>query len=417
MWLIVLAGLLIRLGYVLVYPQYLFGLADDISYDDIARSVVAGRGFAQGQGPEVSFGPVYPAFLAVIYLVFGHDLTAVRVVQALLSGATILVLYRLVEESLGGRVARWSAWLMALYPGFVFYSGILLTETLTTFLLVLLAWSLKRAIQSASWVTWGSAGIVMGLNVLHRQEMLVLAAGYLGFILFHDRREGLVLRKVAVLFLASILVIGVWTMRNYLTLGRWILVTVHGADVLYITSRGWDRLHYDDTTYLSLVQGRSDVEKSEILQREGIRNILNDPTRYLLLGVPRTLAFWITSHTSVVAGLSGSLGEYYAQGALGRVALKGLFLGLNIGLILVGVWGIVLCVRGDPVKRRWGAFFLLPVAVKAIVHFFLFATPRYQVPIMPFVIVFSAVALDRIVASRESIVARLARTKAPVGFP
>ena len=56
-WAIVLVGFLIRLGYVLAYPQYPFGLADDVSYDDIARSVVAGGGFAQARGPEVSFVP------------------------------------------------------------------------------------------------------------------------------------------------------------------------------------------------------------------------------------------------------------------------------------------------------------------------------------------------------------------------
>jgi 4-amino-4-deoxy-L-arabinose transferase-like glycosyltransferase len=356
---------------------------------------------------------VYPAFLALIYLVFGHDLTAVRVVQALLSGVTVLILYGLVEELLGRRVARWSAWLTALYPGFVFYSGILLTETLTTFLLVLLAWSLKRAIQSASWATWGGAGIVMGVNVLHRQEMLLLLAAYLGFVLYYCRHE-LLLRKIAVFLLASALVVGVWTTRNYVTFGRWILVTVHGGDALYLTSRGWDRLHYDDETYRSLVHGLSDVEKNDVLQREGIRNILDDPLRYLLFGVRRSLSFWITSHTGAVAGLSDSLRGYYAQGALGRVALKGLFLGLNTGLILVGVWGMVLCFREGPAKRRWGVFFLIPVAAKATVHFFLFATHRYQVPIMPFVIVFAAVVLDRIGASRKERRRELAPTTAPV---
>jgi len=395
---IAILGLVLRLGYVLAYPQYPFGLADDVSYSDIARSVVAGGGFAQAQIPEVSFGPVYPAFLALIYLVFGHDLTAVRVVQALLSGVVVLILYGLVEELLGHRVARWSAWLTALYPGFIFYSGIVLTETLTMFLLVLLAWWLKRAIQSASLVTWAGAGIVMGVNVLHRQEMLLLFAAYLAFVLFYGRHEAL-LRKVAVFLLASVLVIGVWTTRNYVTFGRWILVTVHGGDALYLTSRGWDHLHYDDETYLSLIQGLNDVEKNDVLLREGIRNILNDPQRYLLFGVWRSLSFWITSHTGVVAGMSDSLRNYYDQRAIWRVSLKVLFLGFNTGLILVGFWGMVLCVRQDPAKRRWVVFLLIPVLVKVTVHFFLFATHRYQIPIMPFVIVFAAVVLDRIVVS------------------
>jgi len=98
----------------------------------------------------------------------------------------------------------------------------------------------------------------------------------------------------------------------------------------------------------------------------------------------------------VVSGLSDSFGHYYSQGDTEKVLLKSLFLGINSGLILLGSWGCFFALRGYREESRWSLFLLVPIVVVAIVHFFLFATPRYQVPIMPFVLIFAANALERV---------------------
>ena len=99
--------------------------------------------------------------------------------------------------------------------------------------------------------------------------------------------------------------------------------------------------------------------------------------------------FWITSHTSYLVGLEQGLGAYYARAEYGRLSIKLLFLAVNVGAILLASFGIASVFRqGLP----WpGVLLLAPIGVIAFVHFLLFAAPRYQVPIMPFVLVFAAV--------------------------
>jgi len=398
-WAALILGLAFRLGYVLFYPQYPIGIYDD--YDEVAWNLARGWGIANVAGPIAGVGPIYPGFLALIYLIFGHNFTAVRIMQAVLSAGTIVVLYWEVREIFGERVARWSLVLMAAYPAFSFYAGMLLTETVTTFLLVLLVWSLIRAMKSPGWTPWGVAGIIMGVNVLHRQETLLIMLAYFALILLYSVRE-VRLQRMGIFFLMAALVIGTWTIRNFVTFEKFILVTIRGGDVLYISSLGWTEWHHDDVNFKSLVRGLNDIEKNEILRQEGIKNILNDPLRYFQFCLERTFHFWLTSHTMVVSGLSDSFGQYYSQGAIGKVVLKSLFLGVNLGLILLGIWGCYVSLHGDRAERRWALFLLAPVLVKAVIHFFLFASPRYQVPIMPFVIIFAALGLEHVFVQRDS---------------
>ena len=46
---------------------------------------------------SISVGPTYPVFLAAVYSVFGHDVAAVRIVQALLSAVLVLVIWQVAQ--------------------------------------------------------------------------------------------------------------------------------------------------------------------------------------------------------------------------------------------------------------------------------------------------------------------------------
>ena len=90
-WLGILGiALLIRVAFVLGYPQP--PVVDDAAaYDVQARQLAFERGFLSawtGDTP-LSKGPVYPMMLAAIYRVAGHDYPAVRLVQALVSAASV----------------------------------------------------------------------------------------------------------------------------------------------------------------------------------------------------------------------------------------------------------------------------------------------------------------------------------------
>jgi len=401
----------LRIGFVLFYPQYPFGRGDDRGYDEVGWNLATGRGFsAEFTGetprvpsrspmdvpgsPEVRRGPVYPAFLALIYLTFGHDLAAVRVIQALMSAAILLILYPRVQEAFGNEVAKLSGVLLAFYPAFISYSGVVLTETLFLFLLALLVSALIRAVQSDSPWRWVLAGSLMGITILLRQEALAMVPVFVALILWQFPQRGLI-RKVSLFLLVTVLTVGVWTARNYLVFQEFILVTALGGDDLWLSTTAWTEYPHDDEEFQSLVQGLNYIDRNTILRREGIRNILNDPFYYLILCIKRLPRFWIGSHTEQLVGLSDTYKQYYMHGAFGKLFVKIMLLGANISLILIGVLGAFITLKGGKERLGLTLFFLVPIVVIAIVHFFLPATPRYNVPIMPFILTFTAAALDR----------------------
>ena len=403
---VVLVAALLRLVFVLWYPQVPADIGDDRTYDQVALNLVAGKGFSGGLSsgqwertgqpapldvpgdPEIGFGPVYPAFLAGIYLLIGHLPVGVRVLQALLSAFTIVIMFRLARDAYDARVARLTAIAMMAFPAFIVYSGMLLTETLVVFWLALLVWSVMHAARVASTSAWMLAGVIAGVAVLLRQE-LILVFPVLMIATIWKARQKPRWRYVTLFIVIAMMTIGVWTVRNYVVFKQVILVAAHGGDTLWLSTTGWSEWHYDDEELKALTEGLDFLEQNKVFRQEGIRRILEDPIGYAALCFRRIPMFWITSHTSYLVGFEQGLGTYYARAEYGRLLIKLLFLAVNVGAIFLASFGVASVLRQH---LPWPKVLLLvPIGVIAIVHFFLFAAPRYQVPIMPFVLVFAAV--------------------------
>src|SRR4029079_4513034 len=80
--------------------------------------------------------PLYPWLVAGVYEVFGvENWQAVRAVQAVISLATVWIVYQLGLMVYSQHIATWAAALTCFYPSLIAYNSLLLTETLFTFLL------------------------------------------------------------------------------------------------------------------------------------------------------------------------------------------------------------------------------------------------------------------------------------------
>lgn len=185
--------------------------------------------------------PGYPLFLAAIYAVFGHgNNTAVRIVQALIDTATCVLAAVLawswLEDERQRRIAAGVAFaLVALCPFTAIYVATILTETLTTFLMLLMTLAATYAFKvkkpKASLGLWFLAGGLAGAAVLVRPDSGLFAAA-LGLTLviaglsmhlekdgnetarkFRHRLSRTILRGF-VFSLAFALMLAPWTIRN-----------------------------------------------------------------------------------------------------------------------------------------------------------------------------------------------------------
>jgi len=166
----ILLALALRLLVLSAHARYPLG-GDEAGFFEQARTFVQGRGY---QDVELMRGPLYPLFLAVIFRLLGAEVGAARLVQALLSAATVPLLYLWAGRRYGPRAGLVAATLGALFFPLAVQSTTLLTETLFLFLYVLgmiaLEWTLARP---AWWRALGT-GALFGLATLTRSVGLPL---------------------------------------------------------------------------------------------------------------------------------------------------------------------------------------------------------------------------------------------------
>lgn len=407
-------ALVLRLGFVLFYEQFPAGRGDVIIYEAIGRSVAAGRGFllpttrSTGEpsavvstegadaGPQVRMGPVFPLFLAAVYVTLGDSAAAVRVVQAIVGAVTVVLVVRVAWLAFGGPIARVAGAIAAVYPGLIVYTGMVLTETLFAFVLTACVWIAAEALRRRSSAWWAAEGVVLGAAILLRAEALIMAPLLVAGMALGDggsRRR----RRLALLCLAASLTVGVWTARNYYHFREFVLVATHGGTTLWITTMGWTDWKYDDPRYQALIDPDvSEIEQSRILQRAAVRNILDDPASYLRASVVRVFELWVGSHTTYLAGFTEGLRTYAARGEPGRVAVKGALLAFNTIVIVLAIPGLVRAVRTAGERRALVLLCLAPILAMTVVHFFLYSGARYHVPVLPFVAMFGAAGILRV---------------------
>ena len=239
---IVLLGLGLRVGYAVEpfqsqspdsrgYARIAASLHEDGSFDQ--------RGdFAAGDVQEASnYAPGLPLLVAGIYELRGEpDLRLARLLLALLGSLAVPFSFAIGRRLAGPDAGLIGAGAVAVYPAFLEYQGMLMTEPLAATLLSGAVLALMRAADDRSAAAWALAGLVMGLMALVRPEYLFLGALVPPAAFLLGRREnarGAALGAAAAA-LAFVAVLTPWTIHNLVVLDRFVPISTGGGKVLYI---------------------------------------------------------------------------------------------------------------------------------------------------------------------------------------
>ena len=138
-WLIFGIALGIRVIHKLLFsradPMYGFLLpgVDNYTYDRLANEIA--QQFLLGWDRMPFFhGPLYPYFLSLIYLRFGHEHDPAAWTQRLIGALTVVLIFYLARRVFGKKAGWFAGLAAAACPLSLFYEGELLVETLMLFL-------------------------------------------------------------------------------------------------------------------------------------------------------------------------------------------------------------------------------------------------------------------------------------------
>ncbi|HEX5098891.1 MAG TPA: glycosyltransferase family 39 protein [Polyangiaceae bacterium] len=253
-------------------------LAEGLGYSEDA--LVAGRVVWR---PWIHYPVGYSFLLSLFYRVFGAGLLVAPVLNALLGAGVTAVVHRLGRHFTTPGRAMLAAALVALHPGLIAYSPLVMTEVLAMTLLlsaglVVLAWA-------GNWRAYVGAGALLGIATLVRPDSLLA----LPLIALMGRKPyGKSLRYSLAALGVAFAVILPWTYRNCQKLDGCALVSTNGGWNLAIgalTPTG--RFHtLKASDGCAVVTGQ--VQQDDCWRKVGQAKILADPGRWLGL-IPKKL--------------------------------------------------------------------------------------------------------------------------------
>lgn len=355
---------------------------DAREYDAIAWNLASGKGFSlDGTSPTALRGPTYPGFLSIIYTAVGHNDLAVRIIQIFLHAINCWLVYAIGSVAFNDKVGIIASIFYAVYPPFIFYTGLILSETFTIFLFLSTFLLLVKAINQRSILLTVTSGVTLGLSILCKPTLLPFSAFFCLFLwLFRKTRPLLVFGFC--LFVTTILTISPWVVRNYLEFHRWIPVSAYSGYNLLLGTISRDDPTFEIDAFKNEYY-QNPIEQDRVAFLRGIDNIKGNPKRYIAM-MPEKLAYFLLPEGLSIIGNSHTL--------QGKILIS--FQGFLLFFALIGTIRSI---------HSFNTYLIVsPILYFGFIHILTISTPRFNLPIMPYVILLAAAGILSTLASVSS---------------
>ncbi|HWX75307.1 MAG TPA: glycosyltransferase family 39 protein [Solirubrobacteraceae bacterium] len=294
-------------------------------YDFGARRIAAGLGYSDDRSvagglvwhPWCHYPVGYSAFLGAFYRVLGASHAVAAVANSLTGAALAVVTWALARHALSKRRARAAGLLVALHPGLILYTALVMTEPLAALLTLAAFWLAVRDSRPARGRVVGA--LTLGVAALVRPQALLCAPFLAGVVGREPAPERVALRwrqrAVAATSALAIALVPVlpWTARNCRVMDGCALVSTNAGWNLAIgafpraTGR-FETLHASDGC--RDVTGQ--VEQDRCWLQYGLGEIAARPWRWFAL-MPLKLGFTFDHESFAVEYLHEARPEAWPQ--------------------------------------------------------------------------------------------------------
>lgn len=397
-FLIAILALTARLALVGLMPETI-DFPDERDYDTIARSLVKGTGFQEADGRRAGRAPGYPVFLAALYLLGLDTPRAVFIIQAFCGTLTCVLLCFLAKKLFGGKTAAFAGLIAALYPFFIYFTGLLLSETL--FILFLVAFFLLLETRSGPGLSWPRrlavpilAGILAGVLTHLRSSFLLFPFFLLPFVLLRRKPRRNALAGWALMLLFMALTLSPWVWRNYRLFGHFIPTTLQAGESLYEANSpyatGGPAMNESQTPWDRITAGQklNEYERDRFFRDKAIKYIREHPGRFAQLALIKLKRFW------------NPIPNYRHFRSPLYIAIS---LSAYLPVILLALCGLI---RNRSHKALL-LYSLSPVFYYTALHAVFVGSVRYRIPVMAFVILLAGAGAAVVVAWVRTRIARL----------
>jgi len=367
---------------------------DARAYDNIAWNLVEDNGYKEQANLSydediaiLRVGPGYEFFLAGVYFLFGHHYQIVWVVNALLSalGAffVFLITKQIFKEHWSMPLGLVAAGLIGFSPDLITVNGMLMTETLGVFLIILSTFLFFRFVGSEQKSSFSISivvlAVVFGFAVLVRTPALFLIFPLAGYFIWQRTWK-----ELGVFLVVLTLVFTPWTVRNYQIYHTFIPTNLaFGYDLLAGNHPGaTGELEPYEGNELFMKEGR--IEGNKLALKESLGFIFSHPIEFLGITLKRI---------SIYFSFARPTGFWFHLDGMSQALTLAFSAVYSMILFIFGFWGIyrmkeLIATEKERAKMLFWMLLMMPLAIIGII-----VETRYRFLVYPFFAIFASYGL------------------------
>lgn len=392
-------ALTLRVAWVSGVDRAGFAFNDAIMYHTTALSLSQGEGYVPlTGGPTARWPPGYSTLLGGLYWLFGERPIVGELCNALIGAVTVVILMLVVERAIDRPTAVVAGAALAVLPGPILWTDVLVAETLYTAVFVAALLVILRARPTLGWIV--AIGAVIGLGALVRGEALTWIL--LPVVLWwNELPRWQLLRAIGLTVATVAVVLAPWTIRNAVVMDAFVPLATNASQTL------WSG-HNDDATGGQVYPPADyeaqfdpqlperELQSSKALRNDAIEYMFTHPLRELeliplkIIHLNRGDSYVLDWVNAAGGGESPPLSAIAAE-RVGVLADAGYF-----GLLTLTVLGAV--VLGRPFWRSRAGRVIATSMITALILYGLvyYGNYRYRLPYEPLMVIVTATLLTRL---------------------
>lgn len=360
---------------------------------------------------STAYRPVgYPLFLAVIYFITrSFNYKFVILLQFIFNLVSIYLFWKIVKNFYSGKIANVATIIYSFNLPLLFVSNILLSETLTQFIILVILYFLVLNFSTKKPVLYGIlTGLLSSYLVLIRSNYILYIP--IIFIFLYLK----ISKKSAIIFsLIAIIIFGIWGARNYRQSGKFIITSTNSGINIFLgnhpyvlNGRGtnWPPKEdlkkiignaEDSSDYPRLQTGevfdgiKKEVLYDSIFKKSALNWAVSNPATFTKLVFSR-LSYLFIPHRNLFANLE-YLNNPYRYQYYFLLTIQSLYFWVFLFLSLVGIFD----------KRFKLLIFLsIPYLIPILISF---SDTRFQLPLYIPMAILAAFGVKRLYYFKKNI--------------
>ena len=333
--------------------------------------------------PNLLMPPLYAYYLYILSFFNLENQNFILLIlfsQVLLASISVLIFYKINKIFFSQKISFYSSMLFSLFPLYMYACGQISSISLTIFLALLFYYYFFKISNNNKFTYTFLFAVIGGLLILLRREFILIIILSSFYLFFYFKTP---IKNILLVFLISLITISPYLVRNYIIFEKIIIHSSFGFNLW----KGNNRNSKVEGSFLIEKNLQDKIDKvpkdkfyrinfDKVFLSEAIKNIKDDPLRYLTLYIKRTISYFFID-------IESSKYNYY-----NRIHY--------LPVLLLGITSLIGIYLSD--KKSYQLNYLIFIILFYIFVFSFFSImPRYKLYILPLQIIFTSIFIDYVI--------------------